>query len=178
MVKIVALGGSLRPNSLSYHTLELALRKAEGPDISTQMIDLRLFQLPFCNGGALYPNYPDVDSLRLHIQSAQAIIVCSPEYHGGMSGVLKNALDLLDERHLAGKVVGLIAVAGGVSSTNALNMMRIICRQLHCWVLPDQLVVPYSDSSFNEVGEFKDRILESRLEEMIAHLVHAVRRFV
>lgn len=174
--KIVALGGSLRPQSLSYRTLELALKKAADHDVSTEMIDLRTLHLPFCNGESSYPDYPDVDVLRKTIQSADGLLLSTPEYHGTMSGVLKNALDLLEEQHIMGKVVGLIAVVGGAHSTNAVNAMRLICRQLHCWVLPDQFVIPYSEESFNVQGELKERELESRLEKFIEHLVIAVRK--
>jgi NAD(P)H-dependent FMN reductase len=176
MVKIVAMGGSLRPQSVSYRMLELALKKASGHDISSEMIDLRKLHLPFCTGESLYPAYPDVEVLRKTIQSANGLLLSTPEYHGTMSGVLKNALDLLEEQHIIGKVVGLIAVIGGVHSTNALNAMRLVCRQLHCWVLPDQLVIPYSEDSFNAQGELKDGDLEKKLEKLIEHLATAVRK--
>lgn len=174
--KIVGLGGSLRPQSLSYRTLELALRKASNHNISTELIDLRKLHLPFCSGESLYSDYPDVEVLRKTIQSANGVLLSTPEYHGTMSGVLKNALDLLEEQHIAGKVVGLIAAVGGVHSTNALNAMRLVCRQLQCWVLPEQLVIPYSEESFNVQGELKDQELEKRLEKLIEYFVSAVRK--
>lgn len=176
MIKIAALGGSLRPQSVAYHTLELALEKIEIQGIETELIDLRKLNLPFCNGEPFYPHYPDVERLRQSIQSAKGLLLATPEYHGNISGVIKNALDLLEEEHIAGKVIGLIAVVGGVHSTNAINTMRLICRQLHCWVLPDQLVIPYSEESFNTQGEFKDKQVEERLEKMVGHLVAAVRK--
>lgn len=176
MLNIVALGGSLRPQSLTYRALELALKKACAPDISTQLIDLRALHLPFCSGDSSYPHDPDVEVLRNAIQTANGVLLATPEYHGTLSGVLKNALDLLEEQHLAGKVVGLIAIVGGAHSTNALNAMRLICRQLHSWVLPDQLVIPYSEENFNAQGELKDRELERKLEKLIEHLVSAVRK--
>jgi len=44
-----------------------------------------------------------------------------PEYHGGVSGVLKNALDLMGFEQLDSKVTGIISVLGGQSNSNALN---------------------------------------------------------
>lgn len=176
MVKIVALGGSLRPHSLSYRTLDLALHKVSDRGIAIEMIDLRQLQLPFCSGATSYPDYPDVDFLRKTIQSANGLLLSTPEYHGTVSGVLKNALDLIELEHIAGKVVGLIAIVGGAHSTNALNAMRLICRQLHCWVLPDQLVIPYSEASFNAQGELKDEQLERKLEKLLEHLIGAVQK--
>jgi FMN reductase len=175
-MKIVALGGSLRPQSLSYRVLELALKKVEHHAIPTELIDLRKLNLPFCNGKWVYSDHPDVEVLRQSVQSATGLLLATPEYHGNMSGVLKNALDLLEEEHITGKVVGLIAIVGGVHSTNALNTMRLICRQLHCWVLPEQLVIPYSEENFDAQGELKDRLFEERLEKLVEHLVVATRK--
>ncbi len=70
MIKIVALGGSLRLNSFTYRTLELALKKIEGQSISSELIDLRELNLPFCNGDRVYSDYPDVEVFRKKIQSA------------------------------------------------------------------------------------------------------------
>lgn len=175
-MKIVALGGSLRPESLTYQALELASKKIEAHQVLTEVIDLRKLHLPFCTGASIYPDYPDVEIFRQNIQSATGLLLATPEYHGNMSGVLKNALDLLEEEHIAGKVVGLIAIVGGVHSTNALNTLRLICRQLHCWVLPEQIVIPYSEESFNQQGELIDRDLEERFDRLIEHLVGATRK--
>lgn len=175
-MKIVGLGGSLRKESLTYQTLQLAMQKLSEHHVEMELIDLRTMQLPFCNGDAFYPNYPDVQKLREKIQSATAVLLATPEYHGNLSGVLKNALDLLEEEDIAGKVVGLIAVVGGVHSTNALNSMRLICRQLHCWVLPEQMIIPNTNESFVLSGDFKDIDLEKRFDQFLERLVAAARR--
>lgn len=175
-LKIAAIGGSLRSQSFTYRILNLALKKVERQGVQIELIDLRDLKLPFCIGESSYPDDPDVKVLRDRIQSSPGLIIATPEYHGNISGVLKNALDLLEEEHIIGKVVGLIAVVGGMHSTNALNTLRLICRQLHCWVLPEQLVIPYSDESFNDKGELKDPLLETKLEKMVEHLVAAVRK--
>jgi NAD(P)H-dependent FMN reductase len=175
-MKIAALGGSLRPQSFAYMALELALKKVERQGVSTELIDLRKLRLPFCSGEASYPDYPDVEVLRQSVRSATGLLLATPEYHGNISGVLKNALDLLEDEHMAGKVVGLIAVVGGVHSTNALNAMRLICRQLHCWVLPEQIVIPHVEDSFDINGKLKDLELEKRIDLLVEHLVAATQK--
>jgi FMN reductase len=177
MIKIAGLGGSLRSDSLTYRALELALKKTASRGFQTEMIDLRTMDLPFCSGKEAYPDHPDVHLLRQSIQASSGLFLATPEYHGNVSGVLKNALDLLEEVHFSGKVVGLIAVLGGTHSTNALNTLRLVCRQLHCWVLPEQLVIPYSEGSFNAQGELNDVTLGQRLEKMVEHLTGAVQKF-
>lgn len=175
-MKIVGIGGSLRPDSYSYHVLKIALKYIEEYGVKSELIDLRQLNLPFCSGDIHYPDYPDVDWLRKQIQSATGMIVVTPEYHGSVSGVLKNVFDLLDEEDIRGKVIGLMAVLGGVHSTNAINTLRLICRHLHCWVLPDQIVVPQVAQAFTDRGEFKDQLLEERIKKFIYHFVVAARQ--
>jgi NAD(P)H-dependent FMN reductase len=40
------------------------------------------------------------------------------------------------------KIIGLIGVAGGhMGAINSLNAMKTICRNLHCWVLPQEVLI-------------------------------------
>lgn len=170
-MKIVAIGGSLRLHSYTYQALQIALNSIQNPAIQTELIDLRTLQLPFCDGSGQYEAFPDVEIFRQKVKSASGVLLATPEYHGSISGVLKNALDLLDIEQLEGKAVGLIAVVGGVHSTSALNTLRLICRQLHCWVLPDQLIIPHAADSFDVHGQLFDKQLEERLSKIVYHLV-------
>jgi len=177
MIKIVAIGGSLRSHSLAYQLLKVTLAKIDlYPQMKTELIDLRQMNLPFCLGETDYPNHPDVALLRQKVQSATGVLLATPEYHGSVSGVLKNALDLLDDEHIEGKMIGLLSVLGGVSSTNALNTLRTICRQLHCWVLPEQIVVAHAEKSFNLEGQLIDKGLEQRIEKFAKHFVEATQK--
>jgi FMN reductase len=175
-MKITAIGGSLRPQSYAYRILEDALKQITDDSIQTELIDLRKFSLPFCQGELSYPAFPDVERLRQQVKLSTGLLIATPEYHGSISGVLKNALDLLEDEHMTGKVVGLIAVVGGVHSTNAINTLRLICQQLHCWVLPEQVIIPYVESSFKSTGELVDSDLQKRLYKMVHHLVEASKK--
>lgn len=173
---LIAIGGSLRFDSYTYQILKIALQQLEKKEIKSTLLDLRQMKLPFCTGEQEYLSYPDVETFRQQVKSAQGILLATPEYHGSVSGVLKNALDLLDEEHCRGKVVGLIAVAGGVHSTNAINTLRIICRHLHCWVLPEQLVIAQAQQSFDAEGNLIDPALRERLDQLLDHLIEAMQR--
>lgn len=131
MVKIVAIGGSLRPNSYSQLALKIAAQRVEALGASVEILDLRTLNLPFCNGGDDYSDYPDVDYMSQAVREADGLILVSPEYHGSVSGVLKNALDLMGFEEFSGKVTSLISILGGQPNSNTLNDLRLIMRWVH-----------------------------------------------
>jgi FMN reductase len=176
MVKIVGIGGSLRPNSSSYKALAVAMQRVQALGAEVQIIDLRQMQLPFCNGDDDYPDYPDVIKLREAVAQADGLILATPEYHGSISGVLKNALDLMSFEQLSGKVAGLISVLGGQSNSNALNDLRVIMRWVHGWVIPEQIAIGQSWKAFGEDGKLLDEKLSQRFDQFAQSLVDNTRK--
>ena len=171
MVKIVGIVGSLRPDAYSAIALEQVMRRVEALGAVTETLDLREMTLPFCNGGSEYPDYPDVEILREQVKTADGLILATPEYHGSVSGVIKNALDLMSFEHLSGKVTGLISVLGGQSNSNALNDLRIIVRWVHGWVIPEQIAVGQAWQAFDAEGKLKDEKLAQRFDAFAQSLV-------
>ena len=90
-MKILAISGSLRAASLNSALLRAVARLAP-TDISVALYrglgDLPLFN-PDIEATAPSP----VASLRTQILSADALLIASPEYAHGVTGVMKNALD-------------------------------------------------------------------------------------
>ena len=171
MVKIVGITGSLRSDSYSALALEEALKRVKALDAEAEMLDLRNMTLPFCDGGNEYPEYPDVEVLRDKVKTADGLILATPEYHGSLSGVLKNALDLMSFEHLSNKVTGLISVLGGQSNSNALNDMRIIVRWVHGVVIPEQIAVGQAWQAFDSEGKVKDEKLAQRFDGFAQSLI-------
>lgn len=176
MIKIVGINGSLRPGSYSAMALEVAISRVQGLGVETEIIDLRKLSLPFCNGGDDYSDYPDVAKMQQTVKSAAGLILATPEYHGSVSGVMKNALDLMSFEELSGKVAGLISVLGGQSNSNALNDLRIILRWVHAWVIPEQIGLGQAWKVFNEEGEILDEKLSQRFDAFARSLVDNTRK--
>ena len=117
-----------------------------------------------------YP--PDVLRLRKVLKDSQGIILATPEYHGSLTGALKNMLDLMSIEEFETKIVGLVGVAGGhIGAINSLNTMKTICRNLHCWVLPQEVSIANSAHTFNDDGTVKDPKIEERLLNVGRQLV-------
>ncbi len=162
MVKVVGILGSLRTDSYSALALQQAIDRVQALGAEAEMLDLKEMKLPFCDGGSEYPDYPDVEILRSKVKAADGLILATPEYHGSVSGVLKNALDLMSFEHLSDKVTGLISVLGGQPNSNALNDLRIIVRWVHGWVIPEQIAIGQAWQAFDPEGKLKDEKLAQR----------------
>ena len=171
MVKIVGIVGSLRTDAYSGLALQQAINRVQALGAEVEILDLRDMNLPFCDGGSDYPNHPDVEVLRDKVKAADGLILATPEYHGSLSGVLKNALDLMSFEHLSDKVTGLISVLGGQSNSNALNDMRIIVRWVHGFVIPEQIAIGQAWQAFDSEGKLKDAKLAERFDGFAQSLV-------
>jgi NAD(P)H-dependent FMN reductase len=100
-------------------------------------------------------------------QAGPGIILGTPEYHGGYSGVLKNALDLMGFEEFEGKMLGLVGVSGGaIGAFGAMNSLREVGRALHAWVVPEQASIPRAWQQFDDAGNLKDPELNERVREV------------
>lgn len=176
-MRVIGIAGSLRPNSRTHQALSIVLNQLREKKIEVELLDIRDLNLPFCTGDFSYPDYPDVDRLRRSVDHSQGIIFASPEYHGTISGVLKNAIDLLDQVQVEGKVVGLISILGGAHSSASLDTLRSICRQLHAWTIPEQLIISNSEEAFDAQGMLTDPGIPERMDRFLNQLIDAMQRF-
>jgi FMN reductase len=94
------------------------------------------------------------------VRQASALIIASPGYHGSISGVVKNALDLLEETardakrpYLADMPVGLIATAYGWQATGStIAALRSIVHALRGWPTPFAAAINSQMTKFDEEG--------------------------
>jgi len=108
MLRILAISGSLRSRS----TNTAALEALDG--LASEGIEIRLWSgiggLPYFNPDLDIPPGPGtVAAFREALREAHGVIICSPEYAHGVSGVMKNALDwVVGSGELVNKPVALI----------------------------------------------------------------------
>jgi FMN reductase len=166
--KVLAICGSLKKNSTTRKALRIALSGAETAGASVSLVDLAYYNLAFCNGDKSHDaKGADFARLRGEIRSSHGLIVATPEYHGSFSGLLKNALDLHEIEDLQGKVVAIVATAGGKQGGNgALTGLRSVFKALKAWVLPQDVSVSESHKAFAEDGSAVDPSLQSRLQDL------------
>ncbi len=138
---VVAIGGSLRPNSATEQVLRSVLDELERLGARTRLYSGQSLRLhPYAPGAGSQPNAAD---LLQSVRDADALVLGSPGYHGGISGLVKNALDYLEELrddpapYLDGKPVGCVATADGwQAAVSVLSSLRQVVHALRGWPTP------------------------------------------
>jgi FMN reductase len=160
-VRIVGIGGTLRAGSTSEQALRYAVNVAAELGAETELIVATELDLPMYSPGGQGPER----ALRLlnAVRCADGVIVSSPGYHGGISGLLKNALDYLEELageprpYLHGKAVGcIVASSGWQAGATSLTSLRSNVHALRGWPTPLGAVVNSSAKPFDLQGNLTD----------------------
>jgi len=107
-LKILGVASSMRESSYSTRVLKSALGKAEKRGAETKLLDLRELQLPMYHPEQ--NSSPELDKVTEYVKWADAFVLASPDYHGSMSGVMKNFLDFFWS-DFAGKTFGYICAS-------------------------------------------------------------------
>lgn len=176
---VLGIAGSLRPSSRSEQALRQALEAAHRVGANIDVLTLRELDLPVFNPELSLTAYPaGVPALLERIRQADALLWSTPAYHGTISGAFKNALDFLElladdtPPYLQGKVVGLIATAGGDTAAGAaIQTMNHVAWALRATVVPD--VVPISHV-YDAYDDAQGRIVDERAARRLVRLGEAI----
>lgn len=162
--KVLGVAGSMRKNSHSTRTLRILLQIAkEKYGAQTQILDLRETRLPLYNPTLETNESVDNNSIQIAsdaVKWADAFILASPDYHGSMSGTVKNFLDYFWEE-FAGKTFGYVCSSHEKGLT-VMDQMRTAVRQCYGWSLPYGVSIN-GEQDFNSKGEIINAILSRRL---------------
>lgn len=179
---IVGIGGSTRSPSTGELALRYCLRRAAESGFETELLTAQDLQLPMYDPA---PTTQDSRAARLVdlVYRADALIIASPAYHAGISGMVKNALDHLEELRLAnppyldGKTVGCITTSRGPQGgALTLNALRSVVHALRGWPTPLGVVIDTSAESFGPDGEPVQEATRSQLRTMTDQMLGVVQR--
>jgi FMN reductase len=177
---IVGLGGSGNPTGSTERVLREALNAAEAAGADSLYFDGSALDMPMYSytGDRTGKAQALIDALR----RADGIIIASPGYHGTVSGLIKNALDYVedmakDERvYFEGRAVGLIAVAAGWQATGStLATLRSITHALRGWPTPMAVAINSAQPVFGADGAITDKGTASQLAILAEQVVSFAR---
>lgn len=161
-VTVVGIGGSVRSDSQSERALHAALSGAREAGAKVHAITGSSLVLPFYD-----PMVTErTDAARELVEAlrrADGVILASPGYHGTVSGLVKNAVDYVedlrdDERpYLTGRAVGCIGIAYGWQATvTTLQALRSVVHALRGWPTSLGAAVNSSETQIGPDGECAD----------------------
>jgi NAD(P)H-dependent FMN reductase len=164
---ILGVNGSLREKSRTALALRLLLDFAEEHGAETRILDLRVLELPLYR-----PDRSGNSAAELRMGGdmswASAVVLASPDYHGSMSGTMKNFLDYNWEE-CAGKVFAYICSSHEKGLT-VMDQMRTVVRQCYGWSMPYGVSF-HGKEDFDSEGVLKNAKVEARLRMMARDLV-------
>lgn len=174
---VVGFGGTLRSNSSTERALRQCLAAVERQGGRTKLYCGEDIELPMYN-----PHDPartrEAIQLIEALREADAVVVGSPGYHGGISGLVKNALDYIEDMredsrvYLDNKPWGCISCAyGWQAAVGTLNQLRGIGHALRAWPTPLGVAINSADQIWNEAGELVDVTVMSQLDLLASQLL-------
>jgi FMN reductase len=174
---VVGLGGTLRANSSTERALRYSLASVERQGGRTRL---------FCGADIELPMYaphelsrtPKAAQLVSALRDADAVVVASPGYHGSVSGLIKNALDYIEDLrddprvYLDNAPWGCITCAyGWQAAVGTLSHLRNIGHALRAWPTPLGVAINSADQIWDQTGELTDASIKSQLELMATQLL-------
>lgn len=181
--RIVAIGGTVAANSTTEMALVTAMDSARNMGAEVQLFGGQYLATLAHYRSSSYASGDGADLVEA-VRSADGIIIAAPGYHGTISGLVKNALDYLedlakDERpYLDGRAVGLIATAYGDQATmSTMQTLRSIVHALRGWPTPMGATVRTYQGLYSTDGECLDDRVRMQLEMVGSQVVRGARSF-
>ncbi|VTU39985.1 NADPH-dependent FMN reductase [Variovorax sp. PBL-E5] len=165
---IVGIGGTGRDNSSTELALRASLAHARRLGARTELFAGADLDLPMYTG---QPPGEKAGRLIEAIRRSDGVLLASPGYHGSISGMVKNALDYVeelrgDERpYLEGRAVGSIVCAYGSQAIGTtIVAVRCIVHALRGWPTPAAAGINSVDLAFDEEGRCTNAAVQQQLE--------------
>lgn len=177
-IEIAVLSGSVRMGRKSPQVAEYLVSKLKESDKNIQVhyLDLAEYNLPIMQERrGIHPNLPaDAEKLGAQLENADAIIIVSPEYHGGYPGVLKNALDYFGDEFRK-KPMAVVSVSSGIQGgVQAWEKLVGMFAKIGAFMASARMNVPSVGDLFDDEG----KVQNDRFEKSAAKFIQEYLWFV
>jgi FMN reductase len=177
---IVGLGGTMSKSSSSELALRQALAVAERLGARTRLFAAEALNLPMYTVDRSQRTSAAIDLVDA-LARADGVIIATPGYHGGISGLVKNALDYCEDLrndarpYLDGRAVGCIVCAyGWQATTTTLVSLRSTVHALRGWPTPQGVAINSSLPVFGDSGQVVDEQCTRQLTRLSSQILDFV----
>jgi chromate reductase len=189
-MKLLIFAGSTRLNSFNRKLAHVAaeLARAGGADVThLELVDL---DLPMYNADLEAQGTPrDVMRLKQLMYEHPAWIICSPEYNGSYTALLKNTIDWASSpvksdaawqegfKSFSGKVVGLLSASpGALGGLRSQSHLAPLLLNAQCWVAPKAFALSHASDAFDAQGQLLNDAHRSNVQAVIDQVLFAAGR--
>ncbi len=165
-VQILAVAGSLRRDSLTRVVINHVAMRLKADGCVVDILDLGKEPLPLYSPDTAYEQ-PGFAALQARVDRADVFIFGTPDYHGGISGTLKNFLDHF-WHEFAGKLFATV-VATHEKGLTVTDQLRTIARQCYAWSLP------YGVSFAEDTDVKHNKIVGDQFQQRLDMMIRDVR---
>jgi FMN reductase len=165
-VNVLAVVGSLHRNSVTRQVTQYVAEQLRADGCAVDLLDFAQEPLALYNPDTAH-DLPGYALLQARVEKADVIILGTPDYHGSISGAMKNFLDHF-WREFAGKLFATL-VASHEKGLTVTDQLRTVARQCYAWSLPYGI-------SFIEETDFKEgRIVTETFQHRLQMLIRDAR---
>lgn len=171
-MKLLGISGTIT-GSKTLVTVNKVLEKvrADHPDIEVELLDLKKFNVQFCDGRNPADYTGDTKKVIDAVSTADFYVIGTPIFQGSITGALKNLFDLVPPQAFRNKVMGFVATGGTYQHYLVIeNQLKPIAGYFRAFVSPGY-VYAHNDH-FNRDNEIVDAEVLERVDNLAAEVVH------
>lgn len=186
---LLIFAGSTRAQSHNRRLSLVAAELARAAGAQVTVLDLAEHELPLYNADLEARGTPEAARrLKAIFHAHPAWVICSPEYNGSYTALLKNTLDWVSSpikgdpewssgsKPFAGKVVGLLSASpGALGGLRSLSHLAPLLLNLQCWVTPKQFALSKAAEAFDANGQLISGLAQSAVQGVVEQTLRAAR---
>jgi len=161
-LNVLAVAGSLNRNSATRTVINLVAEQLTAAGTRVDVLDLLDEPLALFNPDSSHA-HEKFPKLKQRVELADVLLLGTPDYHGSMSGAMKNFLDHFWEE-FAGKLFATV-VASHEKGLTVTDQLRTVVRQCYAWSMP--YGVSFVDKTDVKDGHIVSESFRQRIEMFV-----------
>ena len=157
-LRILAIVASTNADSITRVVVSAVAEELSNAGCEVDLLDLSQEPLTMFNPETT-PRQPGFAALKTRVDRADVFVLGTPDYHGSMSGAMKNFFDHFWQE-FAGKLFATV-VASHEKGLTVTDQLRTVARQCYAWSLP--YGVAFADKQHVANGQIVNEAFKSRL---------------
>ena len=184
---LLIFAGSTRQQSFNRKLAHATAAIARDAGAAVTLLELSDFDIPLYNADLEAQGTPaDVVRLKNILWQHPAWVICSPEYNGSYTALLKNTIDWASSpvrgdadwqdgtKPFRGKVVGMLSASpGGLGGLRSQSHLAPLLINLECWLAPKAFALGSAGSAFDDAGHLVQPAHRDRVRAVVDQVLWA-----